>query len=348
MKQIIIKVDGGGSSQIGFHIAGKYFEDLGYKVLYDLTWFKEDGKDINGIFSREYIMDKAFPKLKIEIATDKEIELFRKKYYYYCDSNNFVKQMDYMYLDGYPAERNLLYEYHKYFRDLFNPVDVNLVSNIVEEVLKTNSCAVHVRRGDLSQYNKTYGYPPDKEYFLKAIKIMKGLNNTECFYFFSDEPEWVKENIFPDLKNLCEYKIIDKNDSAKGYLDLYIMSRCKNIIGSHGSFGTFAKMLNINEDCTIILPKIHNILFKNFKNVILLNHKINPKGNYLTTEQENKAVSKNLLSIIKKIKEFFTHKTLTTDKKIKRYRNYVRILSITCVLLIIYILYITFSKNKMY
>ena len=37
---IIIRVDGGIASQIGFVALGKAFEEKGYQVKYDLSWLK--------------------------------------------------------------------------------------------------------------------------------------------------------------------------------------------------------------------------------------------------------------------------------------------------------------------
>lgn len=50
---IIIRSDGGICSQIAFCSLGYYLEQKGYKVKYDLNWFKQYGKDMNGIFCQK-------------------------------------------------------------------------------------------------------------------------------------------------------------------------------------------------------------------------------------------------------------------------------------------------------
>ena len=40
---VIIRTDGGAGSQVCFCALGKFFEDKGYKVKYDMTWFREYG-----------------------------------------------------------------------------------------------------------------------------------------------------------------------------------------------------------------------------------------------------------------------------------------------------------------
>ena len=47
-----------------------------------------------------------------------------------------------------------------------------------------NSIAVHVRRGDLAEYNIAYGYPVTINYFVEAIKYIKEKTIDPVFYFF--------------------------------------------------------------------------------------------------------------------------------------------------------------------
>ena len=79
---IIIRTEGGLCSQIYYASLGQYFANKGYKVKYDLEWFEKHGMDNNGILARNYDMPKAFPNLHLEIATEQEIELYKRKYRY--------------------------------------------------------------------------------------------------------------------------------------------------------------------------------------------------------------------------------------------------------------------------
>ncbi len=268
MKKAIILTDGGICSQIAFCVLGKYLEDKGYEVKYDLSWFKNFGKDVNGVFARDYAMDKAFPNLKFEIADEKDIKNIK---HIHIDGYKYLDKLyTKMYISGYPEERlQLIGKYKDYFTDNFNPIDKNEVQNILDEVQNSNSCAIHVRRGDLSQYAVGYGQTPQIDYFLKAMDIIESQNKNTTFYFFSDELDWVQENIIPNIK--YNYKLIDKNNSSKGYLDLYIMSRCKNVIATQGSFGNFAKILSPNKNMMLITPYYKDYLFNNFSNITILN-----------------------------------------------------------------------------
>lgn len=53
-------------------------------------------------------------------------------------------------------------------------------------------------------------------------------------------------------------------------MDLYLLSLCKNLIGSHGSLGVYAKLLSPHNPL-LISPKIRDWLFKQEPNVMFVN-----------------------------------------------------------------------------
>ena len=78
-KNVIIRVDGGICSQIAFVSLGLWLsKNFGVVVQYDLSWFSEYGKDMNGVFVRNWDMEDAFPELNIDIASREEVRCARK------------------------------------------------------------------------------------------------------------------------------------------------------------------------------------------------------------------------------------------------------------------------------
>ncbi|MBR1753834.1 alpha-1,2-fucosyltransferase [bacterium] len=248
----IIRSDGGICSQIAFAALGKYYEDKGFQVKYDLTWFKENGMDLNGRFCRNYDIKKAFPDMDFEEASEEESKQAKK-------SKNYI--------GGYPEERIYCFaKYKELFKKYFNPTDIN--QDLNNEINNTNACAVHIRRGDLATARACYGHPPGVDYFAKAIKLILALCPDTKFYFFSDEPDWIKENLLTELGSI-NYKICDKNGSDKGYLDLYLISQCKFIIASQGSLGFFGKILS-NKNPLLITHRTDDFMCENFENIIIM------------------------------------------------------------------------------
>lgn len=271
-KNVIVKTDGGICSQIEFCCLGLYLQDLGYKVKYDISWFVENGLDCDGRFARNYDMALAFPELNFEIATEQEIKQAKRQ-------NLFIDKIPHNdesgYICGYPAERGeKLIEYKDVFLENFKPVDIDSCKDILDNIKKSNSCGVHVRRGDLAILNSSYGYPTPKEYYIKAIKILNALDPKTTFFFFSEEHDWIKDNIIKNIDDKIKYIICDKNGADKGYLDLYLMSQCKHLISSSGSMGHMAKLLSVENGGIMFVDRYNKKIVENFDNVIILNDTI--------------------------------------------------------------------------
>lgn len=249
---VIVRVDGGISSQICFYLIGKYFMDRGFNVKFDIKWFNDFGMDMNNKFERNFDFKSAFPSLPFNIATDEEINFYRK--YYRLDNKKYKNHKAPLYLGNYYYYNDLIHKYRQLLIDNFNPnLDETTYSWLIK-IKSQPSCAIHVKRGDLSQVNGFYGTPATPEYFLKAIEFIKNKDSSIKFFFFSDEIDWIKSEIVPYLQNI-NYEIVNCNGSNKGYLDLYLMSKCNNYITSIGSFGKFARILNSSDNAITTICK---------------------------------------------------------------------------------------------
>lgn len=247
-KTAIVKIEGGICSQILCYTMGKMLQEKeGYCVKYDLSWYETDGMDSKKLFVRNYDLEKAFPSLNIEKATPNEIETAK---------NNSSK--DKIYVQNHDTAFDIIEQYEEFFKSNFKPYDLDSIDNILNEIKNTSSsCAVHVRRGDLTTFHPYYGEPTQVSYFFKTTNRILKENAETTFFFFSDEPDYVFENIIPNLSPNIKYKVITQNNSDKGYLDLYLMSMCNYIIASQGSMGKFAKFLS-NTAEFLIVPKSTN------------------------------------------------------------------------------------------
>lgn len=249
-KRVIIYVDGGFCSQIQFFSLGLFFQDRGYDVQYDLGWFKKYGKDLNHKFDRTFVMDRAFPKLKYKIASKFMIYIYKRFFRKHWSETNLPHHL---YVKGYYDLRKTSFIQHRdFWINAFNPIDIDTIRPTLCDIEKHESCAVHVRRGDLATYNPAYGTPPTPSYFIKSINLVLKQKPKTVFYFFSDEIDWVQENIIPHLGKNIKYKICNQNGSDKGYLDLYLISHANSIIASHGSFGETGRYMNIHSDLCFI------------------------------------------------------------------------------------------------
>lgn len=284
-----IQITGGGGNH---NLDSKNLKDIeSKKHILDSIKHLQHGKDMLGKFARNYDLPLAFPNIKFEIATKDEIKYYKKHY-----SRIYPKPFDpFKYTP--PAYFGMYYsslavfEFQQYFKENFEPIDKDTINPLVSEILETNSCAVHIRRGDVSEYSM-YGYPPNKHYFLNAINLVNKLDSNVKFYFFSDEPQFIKDNIAPDLINI-DYRICEQNGSDKGYLDLYAISRAKHIISSHGSLGIYGKLLSIRKDKPnyFVLSRFTQTYFELYKEDCIL---LGNNSFYTKPPQTNKISNKKV------------------------------------------------------
>lgn len=116
------------------------------------------------------------------------------------------------------------------------------------------SVGVHVRRGDLKVEQYDYGMPPTLEYYKRAVDYFIRKFENSFFFFFSDEPEWVADELIPYLKlSTDECKVVDINGSDRGYMDLFLIAHCKHQITSKGTLGKYGALLQDSPEKVVIL-----------------------------------------------------------------------------------------------
>ena len=114
----------------------------------------------------------------------------------------------------------------------------------------SNSVSVHIRRGDYLQVDEVYGGICTEEYYEKAMKkIKKQVPDCEFFIFTNDIP-WVKEHMAGE-----NVTVVEGNDEDAGYIDMYLMTRCKHYILANSSFSWWGCYLNPSKEKKVIAPR---------------------------------------------------------------------------------------------
>lgn len=116
-----------------------------------------------------------------------------------------------------------------------------------------NSVGIHIRRGD---YLKNWKYRGlcGIDYYQKAIAYILEHIKSPKFFLFSDDIDWVKENISPLLKGY-DVTFVNWNHSINSYKDMQLMSMCKNLIIANSSFSWWAAYLNQNNPIVVAPEK---------------------------------------------------------------------------------------------
>ncbi len=163
-----------------------------------------------------------------------------------------LEKKDNIYLDGY-------WQSEKYFKQIDDIIQQDFTlkcdpSPKYEDLLKlisnTQSVSIHIRRGDYVENLKTASIHGicSLNYYKKAVNyIQKVLGDIEVFVF-SDDLDWVKENLFLDVPVHFMDNINDPE------IDLFLMSSCKNQIIANSTFSWWAAWLNPNKEKIVIAP----------------------------------------------------------------------------------------------
>lgn len=160
---------------------------------------------------------------------------------------------DNTYLDGY-------WQSPKFFDDirevlikdltLANPLS-SAADTYCTKIQNTNSVALHVRRGDYVKnpiVAKEFGICSN-DYYTKAVKYISENVNDPVFFVFSDDINWVKNNIA-----LPDSAVYVQDPKLTTIEELVLMSQCRHNIIANSSFSWWGAWLNNNTSKIVIAP----------------------------------------------------------------------------------------------
>ena len=210
-------------------------------------------KECNGLRGKEKLIYKIKNRFSFKINRPKsyifesleQITIFQEEIY------NLLGDI---YLDGFWQNEN----YFKNIRDeiIKNFIPKNSIGmeakKYLEDIKSTQSVSIHIRRGDYiaNQHTNSIHGTCDVGYYKKAIAYIDERITNPCFYIFSDDMSWCKEN-FDFLKNK-----VFLDDTKSTIDDLELMKNCKHNIVANSTFSWWAAWLNENNKKITIAPKI--------------------------------------------------------------------------------------------
>ena len=155
------------------------------------------------------------------------------------------------------------FQSEKYFKSIEDIIRKDFIFKTVltgknaewkNEIENSNSVSIHVRRGDYisikSNAQKFAQIPVS--YFQQAIQYIASITENPVFYIFSDDTDWVKENLKVDFPLTF---IINNNLPETSHFDMQLMSLCKHNIICNSTFSWWSAWLNTNPHKTVIAPK---------------------------------------------------------------------------------------------
>ncbi|MCI9096711.1 MAG: alpha-1,2-fucosyltransferase [Lachnospiraceae bacterium] len=224
---------------------------------FGLTYPRADQEEINKITDGFL---KLSHRIRRKLFGRKSLEYQEKN----CNYDPQVLQRDPAYLTGY-------FQSEKYFMDVEEQVrraftfsegiwkgqDEEIrrkMQNFLGQIQGCESVSVHVRRGDYLEKEEIYGGICTEAYYKSAIEYMQRKRKESRFFLFSNDPEWVREWVNANYRGDNRFVIIEGTQEETGYLDLFLMSRCKNHIIANSSFSWWGAWLDENPRKRVIAP----------------------------------------------------------------------------------------------
>lgn len=256
-----MKLIGGLGNQMFQYAAGfKIAHDLNTELKLDITSFASEGvtkrsfeldifKISSKIASQQEINNLKFVAPALIKNSPKAIKLVEQLTGKSRVSElNFEAVKDNSYLEGNWNSEDYFKNAETLVRKEFQFKKANIA--LLAQIKGQTPISVHIRRGDYvnnPKVNHYYAHCTSK-YYKKAMQIFKSKLKTPTFYFFSDDPDWVKSH-FPKEKNVF---FVKGNSGAE---DLFLMSNCKHHIIANSSFSWWGAWLNKNKTKIVISPK---------------------------------------------------------------------------------------------
>lgn len=256
---MILRFIGGLGNQMFIYAFYRYLQEKGIKVILDYSFF---------VRNEWTYRIEVFPNVKVKRGEGthslmyyyvmKLIELCSKlvKRYYFEDQTilfdaNICEHKN-EYVAGY-------FQNDFYFRDIENTIRKELsfpfgeskLSEQITHIEKKGYTSIHIRRKDYLELSESYGGICDEDYYRQAISIIHKHDPNASFLVFSDDIEWVKENMC--IPN-AEYVLGDWFDHYDDWYDMCLMSHCKNNIIANSSFSWWGAWLNNHQDKVVVCP----------------------------------------------------------------------------------------------
>ena len=160
-----------------------------------------------------------------------------------------------VYLDGY-------WQSEKYFTSIAKPLreDFSLLEGadeanqeMLERITQVNAVSLHVRRGDYVTNPHTASYHGlcSLDYYREAVAHIAAKVADPHFFVFSDDPEWVAENLRLDHPMTH----VDINTPDKGVWDMMLMKACRHHVIANSSFSWWGAWLNSAEGKVVVAPR---------------------------------------------------------------------------------------------
>jgi hypothetical protein len=209
-------------------------------------------------YSCNQLVFSIFKKIKFHCIYNKKTHIIENSFFN-PDAEVINPRNINLYLDGWFGNP-------KYFESIKNILDNKLMlrtqsekNNLLfhKKIVNTQSVAIHIRRGDYT-INSFFGLLPLEYYHLAVDFIKKNIANP-TFFVFSNDMQWVKENLTID----GEVYFMEENANNDFFTytqgdfeDFNLMKSCKHHIIANSTFSWWSAYMSSNKYKIVVAPKV--------------------------------------------------------------------------------------------
>lgn len=252
---IVVKIGDGMGNQLfnyacGYALARREGETLKLDISecdnstlrdYELDFFRVR-YDAKESFPNRNFWQKLYKRLRRNLLYHVIIE----RDLFSVDTRIYKKTWRSRYLHGYWQNVAYFKDYLKELREMYVPREPlrQETAELLEELAAGNTCAVHVRGGDING--------PSPAYFREAMRRMREARRGVRFIVFTNDKEKAAACIQAEnAKDVCYISDMGSFSDKEEFL---LMSACKNHVISNSSYSTWAAYLCKNKDQLVMLP----------------------------------------------------------------------------------------------
>jgi Glycosyl transferase family 11 len=265
---IVTRLMGGlGNQMFQYALGRRLAYDRRVPLKLDLSWFRDSSK--TGVdTSREYALDRW--RIQASIATAEDLACFTGRQSLLGRlglsfppvvrergpkfDERVLRVPSTVHLTGY-------WQSEKYFRPIREMLlrEFTLAAApcphavaILSQAREVPAVAVHVRRGDYANHPHTNEYHGlcSIEYYQEAARRIAEQVPGATFFFFSDDPDWVRDNLKLDWPMIQ----VTHDGGCAPHEDMWLMSQCSHHIVANSSFSWWGAWLCQREDKIVIAP----------------------------------------------------------------------------------------------
>jgi hypothetical protein len=271
-KQVIARIEGGLGNQLFQYAAARSLADrLGCDLALDLRGLDENGDrpyqlnrfEIRASVASSHLLSglpdwrpsrkgRIYSRLSQLVPAVFSFPVFWSQTFAFDPRIDKISRP--VYLVGYwQSEKNFAWNRDRLLRDIRLRVPLSAKTSWLNEISKTDSVALHIRRGDYVSNKVAAQFHGlcNMDYYHNAIrKLIVRIPSLHVFVF-SDDHAWAKANLRLDAPT----SFIDTNSSDDGHIDIELMSYCRHHVIANSSFSWWGAWRCQSIDQVVYAPR---------------------------------------------------------------------------------------------